>query len=91
MEGQKEGGLEVESDVQIWGTKGREREGGKKETRKTQKHMKQEQLNVRQESRVEPISFGTASQTHNVMIKHSNVVIIPLAQNIIVYKTLSVP
>lgn len=48
-------------------TGGREEEGGKKKTRKTQKHMKQEQLNVRQEKSQalsEPHFFWTTASLY---------------------------
>ena len=65
------GVLEVESHIRRYGDR-RPREEERKKTRKTQKHMKQEQLNMRQESRVKPLVEPTSVESQ-LLVSHLTV------------------
>lgn len=68
VEGAEVRGWGVESHVGRYDDRRPREEGGKK-TRKTQKHMKQEQLNMRQESRVKPL-FEPTSYESQLLVSH---------------------
>lgn len=59
-------GFEVESHVGRYGN-GRPREEERKKTRKTQKHMKQEQLTWDRNARAQLFVIATASQSYTVI------------------------
>lgn len=66
------GVLEVESQEHRYGNRRPREEEGKK-TRKTQKHMKQEQPNMRRESRVKPLDEPSSFRLKFVTYSHYTV------------------